>query len=200
MKEDNEFGKWIEFRTPIEAIKALNLNTNIYGVLKGKGRTVNGYICKYKEVVDEPDQEKENAQEKIDFLKRCGSRKRISKEEIDGIIFKQCTDCGEKKRLEDYYTKCGNLLSDCKKCNIKKSVLYIKERKNKDMGFKILNNLRNRIFHALKNGSKSASTRELLGCSPNEYLDHLELQFDSSMNWENYGSYWQIDHIIPCSA
>ena len=28
---------------------------------------------------------------------------------------------------------------------------------------------------------------------------HLESKFDAVMNWENYGSYWHIDHIIPIS-
>lgn len=28
---------------------------------------------------------------------------------------------------------------------------------------------------------------------------HLESLFTSEMNWSNYGSYWQIDHIIPIS-
>lgn len=26
---------------------------------------------------------------------------------------------------------------------------------------------------------------------------HLESQFTPEMNWDNYGSYWEIDHIIP---
>lgn len=28
-------------------------------------------------------------------------------------------------------------------------------------------------------------------------ITHLEGQFTSEMNWNNYGSYWEIDHIIP---
>jgi len=27
----------------------------------------------------------------------------------------------------------------------------------------------------------------------------IEWQFNSNMTWENYGSYWHIDHVIPCS-
>jgi hypothetical protein len=29
------------------------------------------------------------------------------------------------------------------------------------------------------------------------YRAWLEVNFDDSMNWENYGTYWQIDHIVP---
>jgi len=31
-------------------------------------------------------------------------------------------------------------------------------------------------------------------------MHHLERQFDRSMSWDNYGSYWHVDHIIPCDA
>jgi len=34
-----------------------------------------------------------------------------------------------------------------------------------------------------------------------EYLmKHLESQFNKNMDWNNYGSYWQIDHITPISV
>ena len=32
-----------------------------------------------------------------------------------------------------------------------------------------------------------------------ELRQHLEQQFDENMSWDNYGSYWHIDHIIPIS-
>lgn len=28
----------------------------------------------------------------------------------------------------------------------------------------------------------------------------LEFNFDEYMNWENYGSYWQIDHVLPINC
>ena len=28
---------------------------------------------------------------------------------------------------------------------------------------------------------------------------HLESQFTAEMNWDNYGSYWHIDHKVPIS-
>lgn len=30
-----------------------------------------------------------------------------------------------------------------------------------------------------------------------EMVKNLEVQFSSEMSWENYGTYWSIDHIIP---
>jgi hypothetical protein len=33
-----------------------------------------------------------------------------------------------------------------------------------------------------------------------EYFTYLEQQFDSNMNWNNYGEYWEIDHIKPIDS
>lgn len=33
-----------------------------------------------------------------------------------------------------------------------------------------------------------------------DLIKHIEKQFDDKMTWDNYGSYWHIDHIRPkCS-
>lgn len=29
------------------------------------------------------------------------------------------------------------------------------------------------------------------------YISYLEYQFDNNMSWDNYGKYWQIDHVNP---
>lgn len=66
---------------------------------------------------------------------------------------------------------------------------------------KIKKNLRRRIHHAIKDGRKSARTIELLGCSVEEFMKHLESLWEVGMSWDNYGLHgWHIDHIIPCSA
>jgi hypothetical protein len=41
---------------------------------------------------------------------------------------------------------------------------------------------------------------EIIGCSPQELRSHLEKQFKEEMSWDNYGSVWDVDHIIPCRA
>ena len=38
-----------------------------------------------------------------------------------------------------------------------------------------------------------------LGYTVKDLKQHLEKQFDSKMSWDNYGSYWHIDHIVPDS-
>jgi hypothetical protein len=47
---------------------------------------------------------------------------------------------------------------------------------------------------------KFYSTNVLIGCSPSFLKEWLEYQFNSLMTWDNYGKYWDIDHVIPCSS
>lgn len=49
-------------------------------------------------------------------------------------------------------------------------------------------------------GRKSGRKWEtLIGYSLQDLINHLETQFDKNMSWNNYGSYWEIDHYIPKS-
>lgn len=57
----------------------------------------------------------------------------------------------------------------------------------------------NRIRLALKRNSKKGDTLKLLGCSIADLRIYLESNFQPGMTWDNYGSDWQIDHIIPCT-
>lgn len=77
---------------------------------------------------------------------------------------------------------------------------YEKNRKNKDLTFKISKNLRSRLSKAITNKS-STSTILALGCSIKELKIHLESKFQPGMSWDNYGHKgWHIDHIKPlCS-
>jgi len=59
-------------------------------------------------------------------------------------------------------------------------------------------NLRRRIRGALNGQYCSEHTVELLGCSSEEFRDHLEAGFTDGMTWDNYGE-WHIDHIVPCA-
>ena len=77
------------------------------------------------------------------------------------------------------------------------------EKRETDMKYKLKENTSRRIRYELKTllkGKKAKRTTEYIGCSIEELKTHIEKQFDEMMNWENYGSYWHIDHIIPCAA
>jgi len=64
----------------------------------------------------------------------------------------------------------------------------------------IINRVRSRIAVALKQGhTKSSSTLELIGCSIQQFREHIESQFDAGMSWKNW-SKWEIDHRVPLSS
>ena len=71
---------------------------------------------------------------------------------------------------------------------------------NNNINAKFAQRLRNRLYSALKGVNKSSTTIDLLGCTIPEFLNHLENKFTPEMNWENYGSYWEMDHIKPCDS
>ena len=75
---------------------------------------------------------------------------------------------------------------------------HIRRRKT-DINFKILCNLRKRIWNVLRNNSKSEHTITMLGCSIEQLRGYLEKQFTTGMNWNNYGK-WHVDHIKPCAS
>jgi len=88
---------------------------------------------------------------------------------------------------------------DNKEKILKQQRKYKSERMKVDINFRLSENLRGRIYHALKRNLKSAKTQELLGCTIPELKRHLEKKFKQGMNWENWGLYgWHIDHIKPC--
>ena len=76
---------------------------------------------------------------------------------------------------------------------------YYKNRRKKDIDYKIMTNLRIRIWSVLKGINKSKTTIKLLGCSIKYLKKHLEKQFKKDMSWDNWGRKgWHIDHIIGC--
>lgn len=92
----------------------------------------------------------------------------------------------------------------CKKNEDKRKAYmnnYFKERRNKDIQFRINLGLRSRFYQAVKKNHKTGSAIKNLGCSITELKSYLESKFLYGMSWDNYGLYgWHIDHIKPLSA
>ena len=75
-----------------------------------------------------------------------------------------------------------------------------RQRRKKDYAYRIKKNLRRRVNEVITRSNKKCdSTLKLLGCSLEEFLQHLEKQFTKGMTWKNYGK-WHIDHIKPCDS
>ncbi len=82
-----------------------------------------------------------------------------------------------------------------------KQYIYKKKKLKTDPYFKLMENLRSRIYCVLKGRiKKSAKTLNLLGVKNiSEIKLHLEKQFKNGMTWKNHGK-WHIDHIKPCAS
>jgi len=76
----------------------------------------------------------------------------------------------------------------------------IREIRRNNIKVRLISVCRKRIYDAIKrrNVKKKAHTMDLIGCSIEELIKHLESKFKSGMSWENYGK-WHIDHIRPLS-
>ena len=79
-----------------------------------------------------------------------------------------------------------------------RAIYKTRKRKN-DINFRLLANLRTRIWYALKYNQKNTFTIKLIGCSIFELKQYLKSKFQVEMTFDNYGK-WHIDHIKPCSS
>lgn len=91
-----------------------------------------------------------------------------------------------------------------KKNKVKIRAYYNKRHKilmQTSPSYKIARNLRRRVNLALRNKGmiKDISLSNYLMCTIPELKKHLETKFKPGMTWNNYGSKWHIDHIIPCN-
>jgi hypothetical protein len=70
-----------------------------------------------------------------------------------------------------------------------------------DNNFKLGNALRSNCYRIIKNGCKKKSkTMQMLDCDIEFLKEWLSNQFQEGMNWENQGSYWQLDHFYPVAS
>ena len=124
----------------------------------------------------------------------------------------------KKQKNKEYYEK-TKLKRKLEYEKLKKDIEYqnkVKEnrrineknRRKNDPLFKLTKNIRCLINYGIKriNHKKQSKTELILGCSFDEFKQHIENQFETWMTWDNYGLYngelnygWDIDHIIPQS-
>lgn len=94
-----------------------------------------------------------------------------------------------------------NYDGDYYESNKSERIAHIKQwRKNKlstDPYFAYCNKLDVYFGHYIRSIKNSIN---FFGCDITELIQHLESQFAPEMTWENHGTYWEVDHIIPRSS
>lgn len=107
------------------------------------------------------------------------------------------------EKIKEINKKCYvNGGAEKKKVYDKKRLSHTRERDRKrykeDLQYRLKKIIRSRIRKFVSERNESSSN--ILDCTLEFYLKYLEIQFDNNMSWENYGTYWNIDHIIPCAT
>jgi len=157
-----------------------------------------------------------NRPKKIRFCKKCG----IKVDKKIGLLCKQCFNFymkiwksknpdKAKLAMQNSYQKNWQEIRNKQKeyfKNHKEEIMnwkleYERTRRKIDINFKISAYLRTRLYCSLKNKSQRAgSAVRDLGCSIDFFKHYIGTKFIEGMAWENYGSKWVLDHIIPlCS-
>tara|TARA_R110002074_G_scaffold361651_1_gene534688 strand:+ start:139 stop:648 length:510 start_codon:yes stop_codon:yes gene_type:complete len=124
------------------------------------------------------------------YLKWSNFRCQSCRNQYDRKHYSQNKDKKEEYNKE-YYQENKEELN-------KKNTKYQTNKYANDVEYKLINNVRNRIYKALKE-NKTKRSIEYLGCSIKHYKTYLQQQFDEVMTWDNYGTHWEIDHIHPLS-
>jgi 5-methylcytosine-specific restriction endonuclease McrA len=75
-------------------------------------------------------------------------------------------------------------------------------KKLKNPVFRIAKSFRNRLQDLIRKGrgAKHGRFADMLGCPWEHLKAHIERQFTGKMRWDNYGTYWHVDHIIPLAG
>jgi len=143
-----------------------------------------------------------------DYCKECGGSQ-ICEHKVNKRTCRYCKGAGicEHNKQKSRCRKCGGSQicehdkrkDSCSQCGGK---LFCEHRKRKaDCGIcsplgHIIKLVRTRVYTSLKS-DKSKHSIEYLGCPIDEFKEHIEKQFIDGMTWDNHGSVWHIDHIIP---
>lgn len=150
------------------------------------------YYKENKEEIDKHSKEYYgNNKEKINNRSKIQSKKYYKENKVERL-----------KHMKEY--NASHHVKERKKTQIQKkreqeSKLYHSKYKF-DIYFKLKKSLRIRLNQLLKKNNihKTLSALKLIGCTVEEYKQHIEKQWLPELTWNNYGTVWEIDHIIPC--
>jgi len=74
---------------------------------------------------------------------------------------------------------------------------WMKQKRKKDPYFQLSQNVKGGIWRSLKGNKNGKKWLTFVDFTLEELILHLENQFDEKTSWDNYGSYWHVDHIKP---
>lgn len=81
-----------------------------------------------------------------------------------------------------------------------KHQVYLKNKRETDENYKNRIKLHDAVYQCLTRGIDNARTQSVLGCDHDFFILWMEYQFNNKMSFDNYGTYWHIDHCDPCNT
>jgi len=125
-------------------------------------------------------------------------KKNLRQKKMETFVVK-CEKCNGEKPLKDF--------AKLKKFYKKKICLscyprFLTEQKNEwcrnesktNMNYRLKKSLAARLRNVM---DKKDCTMDYIGCNIQYLREWFQYNFTTEMTWDNYGSYWSIDHIIP---
>ena len=127
------------------------------------------------------------------------TRKKNLRQKRSETVFVKCEKCQEEKALKNFaklkkFYKKKICISCYPKFLTDQKTEWCKNEHNTNMNYRIKKSLAARLRNVLV---KNDSTMNYIGCNIQYLREWFEYNFTSEMNWDNYASYWSIDHIIP---
>jgi hypothetical protein len=127
------------------------------------------------------------------------TRKKNLRQKRSETIFVKCEKCQEEKALKNFaklkkFYKKKICISCYPKFLTDQKTEWCKNEHNTNMNYRIKKSLAARLRNVLV---KNDSTMNYIGCNIQYLREWFDYNFTSEMNWDNYASYWSIDHIIP---
>jgi hypothetical protein len=126
-------------------------------------------------------------------------RKKNLRQKRSETVLVKCEKCQEEKalkcfaKLKKFYKK-----KICRSCYpnflTEQKTEWCKNEHDTNINYRIKKSLAARLRAVIV---KNNSTMNYIGCNIQYLREWFEYNFTSEMNWDNYGSYWSIDHIIP---
>jgi len=119
---------------------------------------------------------------------------------------KRCSMCHEWKPLTEfksggYCIPCQSIYHKYWRTTLNKEGYntYMRNYFRNNPHIRVINSLRARLCSLVHDCYVSETLNDNLGCPDEFFRSWLEFQFDDEMNWDNYGTYWHIDHVLPVS-
>lgn len=120
-------------------------------------------------------------------LKDSGKRKNHGR-----VVWDCLCDCGNLKEVRGEGLKSGGTRS-CG-CLRKENG---KDRRIHPAKVRLNRRMSRNLYKILKGDKKGTPWIELVGYNDQELQTYLEARFAPEMGWDNYGTYWVVDHIVP---